>query len=95
MKLNPQQRKIVAQLKTEGRITTQWAIDNKVSTKLATRLGELRELGWDTERVGFIKGTKNSLYVLKSAPVEKKVEWVLVVRDGREVRVPRLVEASV
>lgn len=65
---------IKKRLRENGCIDNLWCIENRVTTRLGAAIFVLKEEGWefDDARSGFIPGTKNWRYVLKSAPKPKQ-----------------------
>lgn len=65
--MKSQNVKIVERLKKYGYISNFWAIEKKVSYRLAPRISELRRAGWKikTER----KKNKDTFYVLEGGKI--------------------------
>lgn len=86
-----QRDRITAKLKEDGEITSVWAMQHGIF-RLSERIRELEEVGWSFNK-SFVEidGRKTKTYRYTVADRPKRVVYDLVVRDGREVRVPRLV----
>jgi len=86
-----QRTRIIEKLNRDGEITNVWAAQNFI-LRLSERMRELEQLGWkfDADYVR-IDGKKTGSYRYSVQDKPKKTVWDAVERDGRIVRVPRLV----
>lgn len=65
---------IIRRLREKGSIDNFYCIENRITTRLGAFIFTLKEEGWafDDVKSGFIPGTKNWRYVVKTAPKPPK-----------------------